>query len=173
MSGYFTKREDITIRGTASLHIRSLRDRQQFHDPHGTALRLGISDAVWPLFGLLWPSGLKLAQIMAQQPLRAGQRILELGCGLALPSLVSHRMGADVTASDFHPLAGQFLEENSRLNSLSPLKYRVGQWGAADAYARGEEDTAEPASIPTPYALEPEERPVRQVRSHHWQRLAL
>jgi predicted nicotinamide N-methyase len=62
---------------------------------------------------------------------RAGERILEIGCGLALASLVGHRRGADVTASDCHPLAASFLSENLRLNALAPMKYRHGHWGAA------------------------------------------
>jgi predicted nicotinamide N-methyase len=53
---------------------------------------------------------------------------LEIGCGLALASLVGHRRGADVTASDCHPLAEVFLLENLRLNELQPLKYRHGHW---------------------------------------------
>lgn len=118
MSGYLTKNEDIAIHGAASLSIRSLLDHQQFHDPHGTAMRLGISDAIWPLFGMLWPSGLQLAEIMVQQPTLAGRRILELGCGLGLASMVCHRQGADITASDCHPLAGQFLAENVRRNGM-------------------------------------------------------
>ena len=34
-----------------------------------------------------------------------------------------------MTASDCHPLAGEFLAENVRLNGLPPLKYRHGHWG--------------------------------------------
>ena len=109
--------------------IRSLRDKQQFHDPLEVALRMGISSATWPLFGLLWPSGARLAERLARRPVRAGERILELGCGLALSSLVGHRRGADMTASDCHPLAATFLAENVRLNGLLPLKYRHGHWG--------------------------------------------
>ena len=36
-----------------------------------------------------------------------------------------------MTASDCHPLAEAFLQENLRLNGLPPMKYRHGQWGAA------------------------------------------
>ena len=55
--GYEVKFE--TVRGNgADLRMRSLLDRQQFHDPAGEAEQAGISSALWPLFGLLWPSGL-------------------------------------------------------------------------------------------------------------------
>ena len=127
--GYSTKQENIAVTGVADMVIRSLLDKQQFHDPLGAALRLGISSAHWPLFGLLWPSGLRLARRMAAHPVRAGERILEIGCGLALASLVAHRRGADVTASDCHPLSGVFLRANVALNQLPPLDYRHGQWG--------------------------------------------
>lgn len=131
MPGYLTKHEDVAIAGASNLQICSLLDRRQFADPSGEAASLGISSAAWPLFGLVWPSGLKLAAHMAMLPLVPRQRILEIGCGLALASLVCHRRGADITASDRHPLAHRFLMRNAALNQLPPLRYRHGQWGAA------------------------------------------
>ena len=131
MPGYQTKQEQIAVAGVADLTIRSLLDRQQFADPLGAADRLGISSATWPLFGLLWPSGAQLAARLAARPVNAGERILEIGCGLGLASLVGHRCGADVTASDCHPLAGAFMLENLRLNALAPIKYRHGHWSAS------------------------------------------
>jgi predicted nicotinamide N-methyase len=142
MPGYQVLQEQVAVSGVADLQIRALLDRQQFADADGAAAALGISSAQWPLFGLLWPSGRHLAQHMAQRALVPGERILEIGCGLALASLVCHRRGADVTASDCHPLAGAFLRENLRLNDLPPLPYRHGHWGvltdgqAAAALAR-------------------------------------
>ncbi len=129
MPGFQTKQEQIAVAGVADLSMRSLLDCEQFSDPLGEAERLGISSAAWPLFGLLWPSGVQLARRLALRPVSATERILELGCGLALASLVGHRRGADVTASDCHPLAGVFLRENLRLNALLPMKYRHGHWG--------------------------------------------
>jgi len=131
MPGYATKQESIAVHGVADLIIRSLLDRQQFADPLGEAEALGISSAAWPLFGLLWPSGLELALHMAQRPLVRQERVLEIGCGLALASLVCHRQGVDITASDCHPLAASFLGENVRLNDMAPLPYRHGDWAAA------------------------------------------
>lgn len=129
MPGYLVKHEHIDIDGAQALHIRSLLDRQQFSDPLGEAEALGISSAQWPLFGLLWPSGYRLATAMALRPVLVGERILEIGCGLGLASLVCHRRGADITASDCHPLAGPFLQENARLNGLVNLPYDTHDWG--------------------------------------------
>jgi predicted nicotinamide N-methyase len=131
--GYHTKQESIAIQGVPNLIIRSLRDKQQFYDPDDAALALGISSAFWSLFGLLWPSGSHLAERMALRPVNAQEHILEIGCGLALSSLVGHRRGANITASDCHPLAGEFLRENLRLNHLTPMDYRHGHWGQHNA----------------------------------------
>ena len=128
MPGYQTKQERVAIAGVDDLQIRSLLDRQQFADPQGEAEALGISSASWPLFGLLWSSGAELAARLARRPVKAGERILEVGCGLGLASLVGHRRGADMTASDSHPLAGDFLLHNVRLNEMAPMKYRHGDW---------------------------------------------
>jgi predicted nicotinamide N-methyase len=130
MPGYRTKLERIAITGVSDFVIRSLLDRQQFHDPCGAAQRRGISSATWPLFGLLWPSGIQLAMQLALRPVCRNERILEIGCGLGLASLVGQCRGARITASDCHPLTEHFLDENARLNKLPLLRYRYGQWGA-------------------------------------------
>lgn len=126
---YYTKTETIEIDGVNDLVIRSLLDRQQFYDPTGAASRLGICSASWSLFGMLWPSSIRLASALALRPVNANEKILEIGCGLALASLVAHRRGANVTASDRHPQAKSFLQENLRLNNLPELPFRHGQWG--------------------------------------------
>jgi predicted nicotinamide N-methyase len=128
--GYEVKFE--TIVGTGpDLLLRSLLDRQQYHDPLDEAQDLGISPAQWPLFGLLWPSARVLADAMHSFELE-GKRILEVGCGLALASLVVHRRNGDITASDCHPLAAAFLLENLRLNHLPAMKFETGHWSRAN-----------------------------------------
>ena len=137
MPGYEIKVQTLAIDGATDLHVRSLLDNDQFADPAGAAEALGISSAQWPLFGQVWPSGLHLAAAMALRPLTDGERILEIGCGLALASLVCHRRGAEVTASDIHPLAGTFLLENLRLNELTPMRYCHGDWSEDAVIAEG------------------------------------
>ncbi|MEY2655816.1 MAG: hypothetical protein RLZZ524_2844 [Pseudomonadota bacterium] len=130
MPGYQVKFEQVEVTGVADLHIRSLLDRQQYADPEGAAEAIGISSAAWPLFGLVWPSSQELASVVARRPVQPDEGILEIGCGLALASMVCHRRGAQVTASDCHPLAQQFLDENVRLNGMAPMRYRHGDWAA-------------------------------------------
>ncbi|MBV6273797.1 methyltransferase domain-containing protein [Alcaligenaceae bacterium CGII-47] len=129
-TNYQTKLKNIVIRNVDNMIMRTLLDREQYYDPDGEAMRLGISSALWPLFGLLWPSSIYLSAHLALRPVCPKEMILEIGCGLGLASLVAHRRGAQMTASDYHPLAETFLRENLRLNHLPPsLKYRHGQWG--------------------------------------------
>jgi len=81
--GYAVKFQQVAVCDGAPLQIRSLFDRQQYADPLGEAAAAGISPACWPLFGQVWPSAQKLADLMQVREL-AGLRILEIGCGLGL-----------------------------------------------------------------------------------------
>jgi predicted nicotinamide N-methyase len=137
MPGYLTLQQDVAIAGSAALVIRSLLDQQQYADRSGVAAALGISSAAWPMFGLLWPSGAQLAALMVARPPAAGARVLEIGCGLALASLVCQRLGIHITASDRHPLAHEFLDANARLNGLALLRYRHGDWALHDGEPDG------------------------------------
>ena len=50
--------------GEVDIHLRTLRDKQEFSDDKGIAEKLGISSALWPLFGVIWPSSLVLAHYL-------------------------------------------------------------------------------------------------------------
>ncbi len=126
MPGYDTRQHLIHL-GDHDYRIRALSDRQQFADPDGHAERLGISSAQWCLFGQVWPAGRLLAEAMSRFDI-AGKRILEIGCGLGLASLVLQRRGADIVASDVHPLAEPFLAYNAALNALPAVVYRQLRW---------------------------------------------
>ena len=80
-----------------------------------------------PYFAVLWPSALGLARWMsANRDLWPGATVLELGCGLGLPSLVAHRLGARVASTDFHPDNGPFFRMNAWLNGIeSPAYFRM------------------------------------------------
>lgn len=128
MPGYSTRQFDLDICGDA-YRLQVLSDTQQFSDPDGHADRAGVSSAQWPLFGQLWPAGQHLAEVMHGFDVD-GKRILELGCGIGLASLVLKRRGADVVASDMHPLAEPFLAYNAALNGLPMLHFRRVDWSS-------------------------------------------
>ncbi len=130
MPGYELKTVAVPIGGRDYL-LCVLSDHQQFAADLGAAERAGISSATWPHFGQLWPAGSVLAEHLAGLALE-GKRILEIGCGMALSSLVLHRLGANITASDHHPLAGEFLARNCVLNELPPLPYVDAHWDRPD-----------------------------------------
>lgn len=116
--------------GTTDIHIRSLRDNQEFSDDDGTAADLGISSANWPLFGIIWPSGEVLADLMAAFDFK-GKRILEVGCGIALASLILNHRRADITATDYHPGVEDFLNKNAQLNKDQLIPFVRTGWSDA------------------------------------------
>ena len=113
--------------GETDIHVCTLRDNQEFSDPQGIAADLGICSASWPLFGVLWPSSLVLAHHMLEFDI-TGKRILEVGCGMALSSLLlNHRQG-DITATDYHPAVKYFLDKNAELNEDKPITFERLDW---------------------------------------------
>ena len=116
--------------GDSDIHLRTLRDRQQYSDPELRAEKLGISSATWPLFGVVWPSSLVLAEIMMDYDID-GMRILEVGCGIGLASLVLNERLADITATDYHPEVEGFLQKNVELNNGRIIPFVRTGWGDA------------------------------------------
>lgn len=80
-------------------------------------------DEFLPYWAELWPAARSLAAILP--PRLDGRRVLELGCGLGLPSLVAARRGAEVLATDWAEDALDLLEENAARNHLSLRRRRL------------------------------------------------
>ncbi|MGS2721307.1 class I SAM-dependent methyltransferase [Paraglaciecola aestuariivivens] len=115
--------------GKIDIHLRTLRDKQEFHDPQGIAEGLGISSSLWSLFGVIWPSSLVLAHFISDYQL-ANKRILEVGCGMGLSSLLLNKLNADITATDYHPEVARFLIANTQLNNDRPIAYEQTDWAS-------------------------------------------
>jgi len=130
MQVYATRTEQLSI-GGHTYRLRVLSDKRQFSDINGHRAHSGLSATQWGLFGQLWPSERLLAQAMHRFAVD-GKRILELGCGVGLASLVLKRRGADIVASDPHPLAASFLKYNTTLNALPTVDYRRLSWDTPD-----------------------------------------
>ena len=79
-----------------------------------------------PYFGVMWEAGIGLSQYLTKD-MCAGKKILEIGCGLALPSFVATRFGAEVIATDFHADVPIFLDINKKKNGID-FSYQVMNW---------------------------------------------
>jgi len=115
--------------GKTDIHLCTLRNKQEFYDPTGIAEKLGISSATWPIFGVIWPSSLVLAHFILDYE-TGSKRILEVGCGMALSSLLLNKQCADITATDHHPEAQKFLQRNSLLNEDRAIAFEQADWAS-------------------------------------------
>ena len=113
--------------GKIDIHLCTLRNRQEFHDPGNIAKNLGISPAQWPIFGVVWPSSMVLAHYISDFN-TGSKRILEVGCGMALSSLLLNKKHANITATDYHPEVSIFLARNTLLNKDQPIVYEQVDW---------------------------------------------
>jgi predicted nicotinamide N-methyase len=85
-----------------------------------------------PYWATPWPSGLELAAAVARAPPPPGARVLELGCGLGLPSAVAARAGARVLATDGATDAVAYAAHTLAVNELE------GDAGHADWREHGD-----------------------------------
>jgi predicted nicotinamide N-methyase len=100
-----------------------------------------------PWWARLWSSGRTLAAAIADAPPR-GARVLELGCGLGLPSIVAALGGAEVLATDGSTDAVAFAAHGLALNEVEAEVAHV-QWAEhGDALAaRGPWDVVLAADV--------------------------
>jgi predicted nicotinamide N-methyase len=81
-----------------------------------------------PYWAQLWPSAIALARVVTGLRPR-GRRVLELGCGLGLPSIAAALEGASVLATDWSPDAVAFAAVNSSHNGAA-LRTAVCSWAS-------------------------------------------
>lgn len=135
----YQKKISIEPIGPFQLTIESLRDLNETIDGLFEHLKgsVGQSDGLerifndlCPYFGVVWPAARGLAEALAERQTQISERrILELGCGLALPSLVASLAGAaQVTATDVHIEVPRFLAKNLELNPRARVVYRELDW---------------------------------------------
>jgi len=75
------------------------------------------TDEFMPYWAELWPAGLHVAEVVADLDVR-GLRVVELGCGLGVPSIVAALGGAEALATDWAPAALSLLRENGARNGV-------------------------------------------------------
>jgi predicted nicotinamide N-methyase len=84
-----------------------------------------------PYWAELWTSAVALADDVARRSLR-GATVLELGCGLGLPSIAAALAGGRVLATDWSPDAVQATAANAASNGAAIETAQVA-WSAPEA----------------------------------------
>ena len=103
---------DVRVQPFGELQVVRPADWEQLRHEEGGAGR------PVPYWARPWPSGIALAEELTVVPPAPGTAVLEIGCGLGLPSLVAARAGAAVLATDGSPEAVVFTAHSLALNEL-------------------------------------------------------
>jgi predicted nicotinamide N-methyase len=87
-----------------------------------------------PYWAVLWRSGVALARELDGLELR-GLRVVELGCGLAVPSIAAARAGAVVLATDSCHEALELVVRNAYANDVQ-VETAMVDWAEAEELVR-------------------------------------
>ena len=101
--------EVIPLRGR-DLRVLRPRDSEALLDDHAFE-----HEEFLPYWAELWPSGVALARAVGVHAL-GGRRVVELGCGLGLPSIAAALAGGRVLATDWSSAAVARAADNAARN---------------------------------------------------------
>ncbi len=129
---YKTKVENISFAESA-LILESLESLDNTIDEYfleyQRTKREELFEDLCPYFGVPWPAGRALAKYALERKAEfEGESILEIGCGLALPSLVLGKYGISVLCTDIHPDVPEFFRRNCAHNALLNLTCELVDW---------------------------------------------
>jgi predicted nicotinamide N-methyase len=99
-----------------------------------------------PYWAVLWRSGVALARAVDGAGLD-GRRVVELGCGLAAPSIAAARADADALATDACAEALELAARNAGLNGVEVETARVDWTEPDELVRRGPFDLALAADV--------------------------
>jgi predicted nicotinamide N-methyase len=102
---------------------------------------------VAPYWAVLWRSGVALARELDGDSSLRGRPVVELGCGLALPSIAAARRGADVLATDEAAEALELAARNAEANGVTIATARVDWSDGASLAATGAFELALAADV--------------------------
>jgi predicted nicotinamide N-methyase len=99
-----------------------------------------------PYWAELWPSAIALARYLSRENLTR-KRVIELGCGVGLPTVVALARGAEVLATDHYEAALDFTAHNARTNLGRDPETALLDWYAPDTERFGTFDLAFAADV--------------------------
>lgn len=94
---------------------------------------VNVTDERIPYWTEIWPSALALSEfIIKNSDLFEGKNIIEIGSGLALPSIVVSEYANEVVITDYLQDAINFARENVVLNGRMNVSYSKLDWRQVD-----------------------------------------
>jgi predicted nicotinamide N-methyase len=114
--------EEVVPLGGRDVVVLRPRDAEALLDEDAFAQR----DEFIPYWADLWPSAILLARTLVTRSLK-GARVLELGCGLGLPSVAGALAGGRVLATDWAPDALDAVRRNAERNAVA-VDTLVADW---------------------------------------------
>jgi len=119
LNGITLEKEPVTIRDKRIVVVKPAKLEEIFKgDPF-------LNVESFPFWFKIWEASVVLADYIATVPPK--KKILEVGAGLGVPSLVAALQGHEVTATEYDPLPLKFLELSAKENGLS-LNTKLLDW---------------------------------------------
>ena len=82
----------------------------------------------FPLWAKIWPASWVLAGYLAEMPVASAKKIIEIGAGTGLVSIVAASFGHTITLTESNPDALQFARANALVNGCPQLPIRELDW---------------------------------------------
>ena len=82
----------------------------------------------FPLWAKIWPASWVLAGYLAEMPVEPTKKIIEIGAGAGLISIVASSFGHNITLTESNPDALQFASANALINGCPQLLIRELDW---------------------------------------------
>jgi len=121
---YETDVSEVTIRGRP-FRFFTPKYIEPFIDP-----RDALCD--FPLWSKIWEASLVLADHLAAVSPEPGGRLLEIGGGMGVVSVVAASFGHDITLTEHNPRALDFARANAHANGCPDLKILELDWNRPD-----------------------------------------
>jgi predicted nicotinamide N-methyase len=88
-----------------------------------------LLDERMPYWTDLWPAAIALSEFIEENNgLIDQKKIIEIGCGLGLPSIIAASTATEVTMTDYLEDALLFAQRNAALNNLENISFQKLDW---------------------------------------------
>lgn len=89
----------------------------------------------FPYWSKVWPSAIALSEFLsANRDLIRHKNVLEIGAGLALPSLFAARYAHSVVATDYIPESVDYMERSMKWNKIENMQCLLFDWSTDSIY---------------------------------------